>query len=321
VVEVRRHNAAFCGDCFVHHVHEQVKRAVKAYDMFGPDDRVVVCVSGGKDSLGLWDVLLELGYSASGLYLGLGIGEYSERSADVTRAFAQDRDAQLIEVDLREEYGFDIPTAGKKGSRSTCAVCGLSKRYIFNRVALNHGFDVVATGHNLDDEAATLLGNTLRWQTEYIARQRPALPQREGMVRKVKPLHRLSELETAAYTFLRGIDYVVEECPLVAGNTQLRYKEAMNALESRSPGTKAQFFLGFVEKAAPMFAGEDRAMGALAPCERCGQPTTGRYCAFCRARAQILGRRVGPPPDDRQVARELSEEVMPQEMYAMGGGN
>ena len=63
-------------------------------------------------------------------------------------------------------------------------------------------------------------------------------------MKKVKPLFRLSELETAAYAFLRGIDYVVEECPLVAGNTQLRYKDAMNAIESTSPGTKAQFFLG-----------------------------------------------------------------------------
>src|SRR5207302_2182311 len=129
------------------------------------------------------------------------------RSGDVTRAFAREHDARLVEVDLRAEYGFDIPTAGRKGSRSTCAVCGLSKRYVFNRAALEGGFDVVATGHNLDDEAATLLGNTLRWETEYIARQAPLLPARDGMVKKVKPLYRLAERETAAYAFMRGIEY------------------------------------------------------------------------------------------------------------------
>ena len=317
VIEVRRHNAVFCGGCLVHHFHEQIRRAIKGGDMFTSDDRVLVCVSGGKDSLALWDSLLDLGYAATGMYLALGIGGYSDRSAAVTRAFARERGVDLIEVDLAGEYGFDIPTAGRKGARSTCAVCGLSKRYVFNRVALDHGFDVVATGHNLDDEAATLLGNTLRWQTEYIARQQPVLPEREGMVKKVKPLFRLSELETAAYAFLRGIDYVVEECPLVGGNTQLRYKEAMNVLEARSPGTKAQFFLGFVEKAAPIFAGQDASSAALSPCERCGQPTTGRFCAFCRARAQILGERLHPPRE-RQVAEELSEEVMPAEIYAAG---
>jgi len=190
---------------------------------------------------------------------------------------------------------------------------------------------VIATGHNLDDEAATLLGNTLRWQTEYIARQHPALPAEEGLARKVKPLHRLSELETAAYAFLRGIDYVVEECPLVAGNTQLRYKEAMNRLESASPGTKAQFFLGYLDRGAPLFAAQDDA--TLTACLRCGQPTTGRFCAFCRARAQILGERLeepwvggegagerleGPqeaPATDAEIVSELSNEVMPVEIY------
>jgi len=313
VVEIRRHNAAFCRGCFLHHVREQVKRAIKAYAMFGPEDRVLVAVSGGKDSLGLWDVLLNLGYRVTGLYLGLGIGQYSHGSAEGARRFAEDRRATLLEVDLAQTYGFDVPTAGRRGSRSTCAVCGLSKRYVFNRAALEHGFDVVATGHNLDDEAATLLGNTLRWQTEYIARQFPVLPAAEGMVRKVKPLHRLSELETAAYAFLRRIDYVVEECPLVAGNTQLRYKGAMNGLEAGSPGTKAQFFLGYLDRGAPLFRSEERA--ELRECERCGQPTTGRFCAFCRARAQILGERLGPPPADREVAVELSEEVLPAEIY------
>lgn len=300
VIEIRRHNAAFCRDCFERHVREQVKRAIEAFDMFGPRDRILVAVSGGKDSLALWDVLLGLGYDAGGLYLGLGIGGYSARSGELVRAFAREREAHLIEVDLAAEYGFDIPTAGRKGSRSTCGVCGLSKRYVFNRAAIEHGYDVVATGHNLDDEAATLLGNTLRWQTDYIARQFPVLPAEEGLLKKVKPLHRLSELETAAYAFLRGIDYVVEECPLVAGNTQLRYKEALNELEASSPGTKAQFFLTYLERGAPLFARQDEV--ELTPCANCGQPTTGRFCAFCRARAQTLGVRLEDPVAEPRAA-------------------
>jgi uncharacterized protein (TIGR00269 family) len=314
VIELRRHNAAFCEPCFLKYVHDQVVRAIEKFDMFDPRDRVLVAVSGGKDSLALWDTLLALGYRATGMYLGLGIGDYSDRSGEVARRFAEERSADLIHVELRAEYGFDIPTAGTTGSRSTCSVCGLSKRYVFNRVALDHGFDVVATGHNLDDEAATLLGNTLRWQTEYMARQHPALAGREGLVKKVKPLHRLSERETAAYAFLRGIDYVVEECPLVAGNTQLKFKEALNDLEAGSPGIKASFYLGYLDRAADRFRGEVADEGDLTACERCGQPTTGRFCAFCRARAQVVGESVAGPTD-RQLSRELSEEVLPAEVY------
>jgi uncharacterized protein (TIGR00269 family) len=315
VIEIRRHHAAFCAEHFLTMFRTQVEKAIRRFQMMAPDDRIMVAVSGGKDSLALWDVLLRLGYDVTGLYLGLGIGTYSDRSHDVARAFADRRGARLQTVDLERDHGYDIPTAGRRGSRSTCAVCGLSKRYVFNRAALEGGFNVIATGHNLDDEAATLLGNTLRWQTEAIARQSPALPARDGMVKKVKPLHRLSELETAAYAFLRGIDYVVEECPLVAGNTQLRYKEAMNTIEHTSPGTKAQFFLGYLERGMALFRSEDRA--ELRPCGECGQPTTGRFCAFCRARAQILGERLGggPEPTDREVARELATEVLPVEIY------
>ena len=115
----------------------------------------------------------------------------------------------------------------------------------------------------------------------------------------------------------------MEECPLVGGNTQLRYKEAMNQLESTSPGTKAQFFLGYLDRAAPRFAAQDEVR--LVGCERCGQPTTGSFCAFCRARAQVLGERLEAPrdergspegrPDDRETAEALSDEVMPVEMY------
>jgi uncharacterized protein (TIGR00269 family) len=320
VVEVRRHNAAFCKECFPVVFRNQVRRAVDEYGMFAEGDRILVAVSGGKDSLALWDVLLEEGYDADGLYLGLGIDVYSDRSLERTSAFARARGATLRTVDLADAYGFDIPTAGRKGARSSCAVCGLSKRYIFNKAAHDGGYDVIATGHNLDDEAATLMGNTLRWNVEYIARQSPVLPAEPGLVRKVKPLHRLSELETAAYAFIRGIDYVVEECPLVAGNTQLRYKEAMNAIESRSPGTKAQFFLGYLDRGAPIFRHAEERV-ALVACANCGQPTTTTFCAFCRARAQVLGERLQPlerVETPQELANQLSEEVLPRELYGVG---
>src|SRR6266496_1050859 len=105
-VEVRRHNAAFCRDCFFHYVRQQVSRAIAKHRMLAPSDRVLVAVSGGKDSLALWDLLLDLGYDADGLYLGLGIGEYSDESGEYARAFADRRGAKLVEIDIPTVYGF-----------------------------------------------------------------------------------------------------------------------------------------------------------------------------------------------------------------------
>lgn len=283
VIELRRHNAAFCPNCFCHHVRTQVQRTIDRFDMCSRDDRVLVAVSGGKDSLALWDLLLDLGFTADGLYLGLGIGDYSVASAAHARAFAEQRGLKLLTVDLPDDYGFDVPGAAEATRRVPCSACGLSKRHLFNRAALEHRYDVIATGHNLDDEAAVLFGNTLRWSTSAMGRQLPVLPVRPGFAKKVKPLVRLGERETAAYCLMRGIDYQVEECPNSVGNRHLGYKEALNAIEAQSPGSKAAFYFGFLDRAAGLFASAaEEERETLRECPSCGSPTTSDVCAFCR---------------------------------------
>ncbi|HEX9991893.1 MAG TPA: ATP-binding protein [Acidimicrobiales bacterium] len=283
VIDVRRHNANFCVEHFLRLCRDQVARAVEDFDMIRPGERVLVAVSGGKDSLAVWDILLDLGHDADGLYLGLGIGDYSDESGRYARAYADRRGAKLVEVDLPVDHGFDIPTGSRAAKRAPCSACGLSKRHLFNSAAVDGGYDVVVTGHNLDDEAAVLLGNVLRWNTEYLGRQLPVLPARPGFVRKVKPLVRLAERELAAYCVLKGIDYQVEECPMAAGNRHLGYKEALNAIEATSPGSKHEFYFGFLARASSRFTAEAEAeQEGLRPCSSCGSPTTGDVCAFCR---------------------------------------
>jgi len=120
VIDVRRHNAGFCAECFTRHCREQVRRAIEDHDMIHESDRVLVAVSGGKDSLGLWQLLRELGYEADGLYVGLGIGSYSDRSGDFARAFAKEHDWPLLEIDIQDTYGFDIPGGSKAANRVPC---------------------------------------------------------------------------------------------------------------------------------------------------------------------------------------------------------
>ncbi len=296
-IEEPRHRAAWCPTHYPEHVVAQIRKAIDRAPgaaagerMFSYRDRLLVAVSGGKDSLALWDVLLELGYQVDGLYLGLGIGGYSTRSQRVSQDFADQRGARLHTVDLEEEHGYTIPTAARTSGRATCATCGLSKRYVFNRVALEGGYDAVLTGHNLDDEAATLLGNVLRWQDGFLARQRPVLPASgTNQVRKCKPVYRLSERETAAYCVVRGIDYVVEECPLVEGNTGHELKATLDQLEAGSPGLKAQFLFGFLDRHAESFdAPAGDAPADIGACTSCGMPTTAATCAFCRQRERIV---------------------------------
>ena len=304
VVDIRRHNAAFCRTHFLTHISNQVAKTIKEFEMFSAADRLLLAVSGGKDSLALWDVLLDLGYDTTGFYLDLGIGGYSTRSKEASIAYAETKGAKLIVRSLSDEHGYTVPELAQLTGRVPCSGCGLNKRYEFNRAALEEGFDILVTGHNLDDEVATLFGNVLHWNVDMLGRQAPVLDERllasggeakTVMVKKVKPLVKIAERETAAYALLKGIDYVVEECPMVEGNTQHRYKEAITLLEEASPGTKSQMYFGFLKKAAPRFETTADAV-ELAACMSCGSVTiaveTGDpLCSFCRTKSLALKRK------------------------------
>jgi uncharacterized protein (TIGR00269 family) len=282
VIGLPRHNSAFCAACFDEYVLDQVQRAIKSERMFGRDEGVAVAVSGGKDSLALWEILSRLGYRTTGLHIDLGIGAYSEASRKKTQAFADARCLSLTIHALRDEHGLGLSEIADGVRRPACSACGVIKRYNMNAIAAEHGMPVLATGHNLDDEAARLLGNVLHWQDEYLDKQSPALPaSHPKLVRKVKPLYRLAEREIAAWAVLHKIDYIVEECPNSRGSKMLVYKDALNRLEAAAPGTKHQFYLQFLDRQKAR-----EPLVTLTPdlreCVSCGQPSTAEVCSYCK---------------------------------------
>jgi uncharacterized protein (TIGR00269 family) len=298
VINMRQHKLALCKTHFPAWIVDHTQRIIEKYRMFTHQEKVLVAVSGGKDSLGLWDILSQLGYEADGLYIGLGIDggiAYSAESQRMAEKFAAERRLKLQVVSIPAEYGESIPElAGRttRGQGKPCAVCGMSKRHIMNRVARDGGYQVLATGHNLDDEAATLFGNTLNWAGGFLVRQGPVLEANPtGLVRKVKPLCRFYEREMAAYALVRGIEYIYDECPHAAGAKSIYYKELLNKLENDRPGAKLSFYLSFLQaKENGLFANRALADQDSAPdgtplhaCPSCGQPTSAPgACSFCR---------------------------------------
>jgi uncharacterized protein (TIGR00269 family) len=291
---MRQHRLALCQEHFLDWTSFQIQRHIEKYRMFSKEDRILVAVSGGKDSLSLWDILVRLGYQADGLYIGLGINllpdnPYSKQSQRLAEKFAADRGLHLQVIDVEKEYGETIPEIARRSRRGKgkpCAVCGLVKRHIMNRAALQGGYQVLATGHNLDDEAAILFSNVLNWVPGYLSRQWPVLEaNRLGLARKTKPLCRTYERDTTAYAFLRGIEYIYQECPYSEGSNSIFYKELLNQLETRRPGAKLSFYLSFLEaKKNGLFAPQaDQDIQKLHTCPTCGQPTSAPgECSFCR---------------------------------------
>ncbi len=292
VIRMRQHRLSLCKDHYPQWFIEQTQRVIEKYAMFTPNESVLVAVSGGKDSLALWDVLWQLGYTVEGLYIHLGIqGEdaYSYQSEAATRSFVEKRGLKLHIFNIEEEHGESVPEISKRTHRGRfkpCAVCGLIKRHTMNSLAKKLGFPVLATAHNLDDEVSFLFGNLLSWNLTQISRQSPVLEAENGFVRKIKPFIRFTERETAAYAIVRGINYIEDECPFAEGSKQLQYKALLNRLEEEQPGAKLRFLVGFINAhqqgiIQPFEYGQEEVH--LLPCPSCGQPTsTGGLCATCR---------------------------------------
>lgn len=287
-VSLPSHNAGFCRECFFVYLPRQVERSIRQFRMFEPEDRVLVCISGGKDSLVLWHLLLSLGYEADGLHIDQGIDDYSRTSRLKAEKFAASTGRQLHLIELEQE-GMGIPEVTHRLRQKPCSLCGAVKRHEFNVVASRLGYDVVATGHNLDDEASRLLGNLLQWNHDFIDRQYPVLEATEsGMVRKVKPLVRVTEYETTCYALFKGIDYMLFECPYSKGANSLVYKDVLNGLEERIPSTKSRFLFGFFEhRREAVSHREADAEEARKRCVRCGQPSFRDLCRYCMIREQM----------------------------------
>src|SRR5512146_659671 len=141
VIRMRQHRLALCKEHYLEWFVEQTERAIHKYHLFTKEERVLVAVSGGKDSLALWDVLWRLEYPADGLYIHLGIeseDHYSDESERYAREFAAERELKLNVVNVREMYGETIPQMARRTRRTRsgrvkpCSACGMVKRHEMN---------------------------------------------------------------------------------------------------------------------------------------------------------------------------------------------
>jgi len=285
-VALPSHHTGFCAPCFKTYFLHQVERGIHDHKQFSHEDRILLAVSGGKDSLGLLLALTELGYGVEALHIDLGIPVSSECARTTVENFCREHAIVCHVVEMAEK-GLPIPEVKRHIKRPICSMCGKIKRHWFNRYAYENGYTVLATGHNLDDEAARLFANTLRWDQAYLAGQGPVILAEGKFARKVKPLCRVTEYETAVWCFLNGIAHVLAACPYSGGASFTGHKKLLADLEKRSPGMVMQFYENFLRNGRPAF----EALAANAPglnaCARCGYPTSQEICGVCRVKEAL----------------------------------
>ncbi len=275
---VRTVSGPLCEEHFKEYYERKVRETIEKYKMFSKEDKILVAVSGGKDSSALAFVLQKLGYDFEGLYIDLEIEGYSEHCLKSVKKLFKFIGKPLNIVKL-SEFGVKIE---KVGPRPVCSVCGIVKRYLMNKFAYENGFKVVATGHNLNDEAAFFLNNLFGNKIELLLKQSPVSKESEKLVRKARPLYFLTEKENLIYCLLNNIPACNIECPNARGNTQIAWKKMIYDLERKRPFFSYHFVRSML-KLIKRIQKEEKITGF---CKICGYPTESRdgICSFCKIR-------------------------------------
>ncbi|MHA1297568.1 MAG: TIGR00269 family protein [Promethearchaeota archaeon] len=155
-----------------------------------------------------------------------------------------------------------------------------------NKTARDLGYDVLTTGHNLDDEVSVLFGNIINWNIEFLKKQYPVLREGDGFVRKVKPLCKMSEEENRIYCEFNEIIYFKEPCPYSKQATSLKYNALLDQLESEFAGKKLDFYSNFLKKMHPLL-NQRIQKKEVGSCEICGEPCFSNKCSICYIREKL----------------------------------
>ena len=262
VTHIRYSGQHLCGDHFVRFFEKRAKLELANQGKL-PDGLTAVALSGGKDSVATLHLLHKIAAGNPKLQLAAvsvdeGIAGYRESALEICKQVTEERDIPWHTISIHELAGYDIDGfVGDDPEKRACGPCGVFRRMGMNQVARDLGAQAIATGHNLDDMAQTVLMNVLNGDPERLARLAPHDADRAqpGLVRRILPLRTIPEKEVLLYALLEGLPLHDEaECPYAARANRFAMRDVLLGLEADQPGTRHRI-LAFQDKVKPALAG------------------------------------------------------------------
>lgn len=282
----------FCKKHFTSFFEKKVRATIKKHQMLQSGDVVAIALSGGKDSTTLTEFLIEnyggrrdLEFFA--ITIDEGIANYREKTLEVAREVTKELGIDHYVVSVKENFETTLDEVVKVGEKSPCAYCGVFRKYLLNRTAKELSATKLATAHNLDDEAQTILMNFINADIDRLAR---LIPQREqeGLVMRIKPFREVYEKEVVIYGILKGYRLIFDECPYSELPMRAKIRDFLYDFEKERPGRKISI-LRSLEKLSECLKITNPQI-ELNDCEICGEPTSQKICQACKFVNELKGK-------------------------------
>ena len=309
-ITFRRIDGRFlCKNCYNKWVLATVRKTIRAKNMFGRHDRIIIGLSGGKDSTVLLDILakVEEKYPSEliAVCIDEGITGYREDGLPIAEKNAQLHDVEYHLFSFKELFGYTLDEMVNRSrelqekiktnrknriiAQGPCSFCGVFRRKALNIAARKLNGDKIATGHNLNDVSQTILLNLLRGDSFKLIRgDLPPEKAHELFVPRVKPLQDVAERDVVLYAFYNDLEYHTTECPYAIEAMRLdvrnflidveeKYTGSLNSMKrvSDTISTNCDFKNDNSKKT-------NARESEIILCEKCSEPASSKICQGCQ---------------------------------------
>lgn len=280
-----------CAGCFCKSVDDKVRRTISKYEMLGQKDKIMVGVSGGKDSVTLLHILSKIEKVFPGVYLCAGsvdegIRDYRDEALKIAQENCRSLGVDHVVVSFKDLFGYNLDEIvkltkkRKKNGLTPCSYCGVLRRKALNMMARDAGVNKLVIGHNLDDETQTMLLNIVHGDPLRIARSKPVLNVIHPMlVQRVKPFCLVPEKEVVLYAYLKGIEFQCIDCPYAQTALRNDIRSMLKRMEHKHAGTLYTIYSSMEKLRPAIEATADEPK--LNNCKLCGEPTVSEFCRAC----------------------------------------
>ena len=272
-----------CSECFSASILRKTAKTISKYNMIKNDELVCVAVSGGKDSLALLHIIEQMSknhnFRLEVVTIDEGIPGYRNEALEIVKNFCSKINVNHSVYSYKELFDLTLDEAlnlRENEKMSSCSICGTLRRRAIDYAAKDIGADVIATGHNLDDNLQSFFINLLSGDTNKIGWMDPDTS--KNTLRKIKPFCEIYESEIVFYAFTNQIPFQTEPCPHMNEGIRTEIREFLNSLENHHSGIKNNFFKSSL-KISGLVKNSNNKEKRI--CSNCGNECTGKICSVC----------------------------------------